>query len=170
MIPKNIYTYFQNFNTDKTANGMACFYDIIDKNDDAIINLDKIDTFFAIVSDIYTNIIENGFLSINYENILFESRRTTIFFITGLKCLKNAAATFNIDIILEFLLLLEYQDSEPSYHELFEMTLLKKIIPLIANQDKKSVQKYLDIVGQFGSHEIREEQFRKFDKYLQNQK
>jgi hypothetical protein len=170
MIPKNIYTYFQNFNTDKTANGMACFYDIIDKNDDAIINLDKIDTFFAIVSDIYTNIIENGFLSINYENILFESRHTTIFFITGLKCLKNAATTFNIDIILEFLLLLEYQDSELSYHELFEMILLKKIIPLIARQDKKSVQKYLDIIGQFGSHKIREDQFRKFDKYLQNQK
>jgi hypothetical protein len=65
---------------------------------------------------------------------------------------------------------LEYQDSELSYHELFEMILLKKIIPLIARQDKKSVQKYLDIIGQFGSHKIREDQFRKFDKYLQNKK
>jgi hypothetical protein len=167
MIPSNIISYFQNFNTDKTANGMEYFRASIDAKNDPDINLDRIDTFFATVGDAFIDIIKNGLWALDIESIRFDSRHTTIFFITGMKCLKNAVLMSNIDIILEFLLSLEYQTGEPAYHELFEMTLLKKIIPLINRQDRESIQEYMGIADQFTSHGIREEQDEKFNKYLQ---
>ncbi|MDR2659801.1 MAG: hypothetical protein LBC27_07435 [Spirochaetaceae bacterium] len=162
----DIYTYFQNFNTEKTSNGMEYFCNSIGKKNVDGINLDKIDDFFTTIGDIYANIIENGLVPVDCDNIVFESKHTTKFFITGLKCLKNAVIDLNIDIILEFLLDLEHKNNELSYQELFEMTLIKKIILLISRQEKKSIRKYLGIVGQFGSQNIRNYQYEKFDKYL----
>ncbi|MDR2659800.1 MAG: hypothetical protein LBC27_07430 [Spirochaetaceae bacterium] len=162
----DIYTYFQNFNTEKTSNGMEYFCNSIGKKNVDGIDLDKIDDFFTTISDIYANIIENGLVSVDCDNIVFESKHTTKFFITCLKCLKNAVTELNMDIILGFLLDLEHKNNELSYHELFEMTLIKKIIPLILRQEKESIQKYLEIIGQFGSQNIRDYQDKKFDKYL----
>jgi hypothetical protein len=169
MTHQDMYSYFQNFNTQETENGMEHFCNSIGRKDVAGIDLDKLDAFFTTVSDIYIDTMENGLVSIDWENIVFESECTTRFFITGLRCVANAAIYLNIDIILEFLLSLERQDSELSCHELFEMTLVKKIIPFISRQGKESVQEYLGMVGQFGSHRIRPDQYRKFDKYLQDQ-
>jgi hypothetical protein len=74
---------------------MEHFCSSIDRKDGMGIHLGKIDTFFTTVSDLYTTVIENGLLAIDYEHIRFESTHTTMFFTTGLKCIEHAATTPN---------------------------------------------------------------------------
>lgn len=146
MISNNLYLYFQSLRTNSSA------VESEDREDN--INSNKIDGFFVTVTDIFINSFKNGFISINPEDIRFENKHTTLFFKTALIQIKDCIIFENTSITLGFLLLLAAQDKNISCHELFELKLVTEIIPII-QIGIEGAQKYIDILLQFSSDNVR---------------
>ncbi|MDR1363902.1 MAG: hypothetical protein LBJ35_07655 [Spirochaetaceae bacterium] len=163
----DILLFFQNINTVKTANGMEFFCNSINKKGIANgIDLSKLDLFFNTVTDVFVYVLDNGLVEIEKKPIKFESKYTAGFFYTGLMCLKNAVLFDNTSMIFEYLVLLASKDETITPHELFELKLLEKIMPLIQDRGKESVRKYTGLVCQYTSHGLREKLMDTLDGYF----
>lgn len=152
---------------------MGCYAHIINsfqpltaKPSESQINIDKIDMFFTKMADIYVSILENGYESVEYGSVEFENNYTKEFFIAGMTGLKQAVIPMTLEIILEFLSAQASREQSVSASDLFEICLLKKIMPIL-RMEGDCIRKFIDFLIEFCSGETQHFQIAKFIKFIE---
>jgi hypothetical protein len=132
---------------------------------DTQINTDRIDTFFTELTDIFVCILENGFDSVENNTIPFENKYTKAFFMTGLTGLKQALIPMTLEIILEFLSVQISRERDVSALEMFEICLLKRIIPVL-RPESVCIKTFIDFLVEFCSGKIQSFQIKRFTRFI----
>ena len=127
------------------------------------INTDNIDIFLTTLTDIYVSMLEKGIVTIEAESLQFKNKHTKEFFNIGFTALKQGMILETMELILEFLLFQIIHEQNISKHELFEIYLLAKIIPIL-RPEASFIKKYIDFLIEFCSDKIQHYQIAKFVK------
>ena len=127
------------------------------------INTDNIDIFLTTLTDIYVFMLEKDIATLEAESIQFKNKHTKEFFNIGFTALKQGMIIETMELILEFLLLQTIHEQNVTKHELFEIYLLAKIMPIL-RPEASYIKKYIDFLVEFCSDKIQHYQIAKFIK------
>jgi hypothetical protein len=126
---------------------------------------DKIDMFLSHLTDIFVSILDNGYVSVDNENLLFENKYTKKLFIAGMTGLKQGLTPMALEITLDFLSSQTIREQSISTQELFEIGLLKYIIPIL-RPENDCIKRFIDFLIEFCSGNSQHFQIVKFIRFI----
>jgi len=130
-----------------------------------IINSNSVDKLIDMLTDFYVYRLENGLIKFKDEQIKINNCNIKKFFIAGLNCLRDAITIEQMECSLDFLLLKTIKEENISTQELFEIRLIKEIMPKL-QADSDSIKKYFYFIRNFCSNENQSLQLAKFIKVI----
>jgi hypothetical protein len=130
------------------------------------INHDDIDSFLETLTNIYVSMLEKGAAAFDADSAKFKNELTNIFFAAGLTCIKQAMMPEKMEIIFEYLFVQKTSEQTVCRQELFEMYLLKKMMPLLL-PEASCLKKYLYLLAEFCSGKKQYFLLSKFVKFIE---
>jgi hypothetical protein len=132
-----LHIYFRSLKTTEPK-----FSSLIDQN--------SLDQFFYTLTQFFFNCRENGFAQADCTAIRFKENNVKEYFITGFVCIQNGMEPLAIEIIMEYLMLLN-KTQIITHQELLEMKFIEKTLTLMQHDQ---IDEYLYLLEKFCSAQI----------------